>query len=193
MDYSTQRKKSMTVFAGVAAIFMVLSVVSINFLAQQFKGKQANTSTSTERVAKVREEERKAANSAQVTKGSTDQKQQSQQNIEQNKQVATANTAKSNEEKPKTTTPAATTNKAAEPSKKTSEPANQTAAPAASQAETSTNITSHSQPEGRPAAGAEALPQTGMFDVIAPLLVLAALIGSGAVYIRSYLKKEAIL
>ena len=40
MDYSTQRKKSMTVFAGVAAIFMVLSVVSINFLAQQFKGKQ---------------------------------------------------------------------------------------------------------------------------------------------------------
>ena len=61
---------------------------------------------------------------------------------------------KSNEEKPKTTTPAATTNKAAEPSKKTSEPANQTAAPAASQAETSTNITSHSQPEGRPAAGA---------------------------------------
>ena len=44
MDYSTQRKKSMTVFAGVAAIFMVLSVVSINFLAQQFKGKQANTS-----------------------------------------------------------------------------------------------------------------------------------------------------
>ncbi len=193
MDYSTQRKKSMTVFAGVAAIFMVLSVVSINFLAQQFKGKQANTSTSTERVAKVREEERKAANSAQVTKGSADQKQQSQQNAEQNKQVATANTAKSNEEKPKTTTPAATTNKAAEPSKKTSEPANQTAAPAASQAETNANATSHSQPEGRPAAGAEALPQTGMFDVIAPLLVLTALIGSGAVYIRSYLKKEAIL
>jgi hypothetical protein len=190
MDYSTQRKKSMTVFAGVAAIFMVLSVVSINFLAQQFKGKQANTSTSTERVAKVREEERKAANSAQVTKGSADQKQQSQQNAEQNKQVATANTAKSNEEKPKTTTPAATTNKAAEPSKKTSEPANQTAAPAASQGETTV---SHSQPEGRPAAGTEALPQTGMFDVIAPLLVLAALIGSGAVYIRSYLKKEAIL
>ena len=192
MDYSTQRKKSMTVFAGVAAIFMVLSVVSINFLAQQFKGKQANTSTSTERVAKVREEERKAANSAQVTKGSADQKQQSQQNTEQNKQVATANTAKSNEEKPKAA-PAAATNKATEPSKKTSEPANQTAAPAASQAETSTNTTSHSQPEGRPAAGAEALPQTGMFDVIAPLLVLAALIGSGAVYIRSYLKKEAIL
>lgn len=192
MDYSTQRKKSMTVFAGVAAIFMVLSVVSINFLAQQFKGKQANTSTSTERVAKVREEERKAANSAQVTKGSADQKQQSQQNAEQNKQVATANTAKSNEDKPKTA-PTAATNKATEPSKKTSEPANQTAAPAASQAETNANATSHSQPEGRPAAGAEALPQTGMFDVIAPLLVLAALIGSGAVYIRSYLKKEAIL
>lgn len=189
MDYSTQRKKSMTVFAGVAAIFMVLSVVSINFLAQQFKGKQANTSTSTERVAKVREEERKAANSAQVTKGSADQKQQSQQNAEQNKQVATANTAKSNEEKPKAA-PTAATNKATEPSKKTSEPANQTAAPAASQGETTI---SHSQPEGRPAAGAEALPQTGMFDVIAPLLVLAALIGSGAVYIRSYLKKEAIL
>ncbi len=192
MDYSTQRKKSMTVFAGVAAIFMVLSVVSINFLAQQFKGKQANTSTSTERVAKVREEERKAANSAQVTKGSADQKQQSQQNAEQNKQVATADTAKSNEDKPKTA-PAAATNKATEPSKKTSEPANQTAAPAASQAETNANATSHSQPEGRPAAGTEALPQTGMFDVIAPLLVLAALIGSGAVYIRSYLKKEAIL